>query len=295
VRFKFGYRRGPAAAITAAAAAIFRLISLPKRRAVGFAGSSVAALGVAAALYCLFMQAAPAYAENGTVSEKISYKTSDGVTIVGTFYRPKQLRMKKVPVVILLHMLSRSRADWAGFAEELTGEGYCALAIDLRGHGESTRFENAIRNWGDFSESDYRAMTRDVTGALAWLKSRPEANTDRIALIGASIGANVALISAQNEKTVRTVVLLSPGLNYRGLETAYAAEHYGTRAVLIAGSEADEPGGADARSLYDIISKVASPAKIKMYQGGIHGSDLLNNGAGLDMIILAWLGNNLMF
>ena len=227
--------------------------------------------------------------------ETISFKTSDGVTIAGTFYRPERLRMEKVPIVLLVHALGRTRADWAEFARECTTEGYCALAIDLRGHGESLSFGGQLRSWQEFTEFDFKAMERDLKGAVDWLKARREANEDRIAIVGASIGANLAINYSITDRRVRTVVLLSPGLNYRGVETLYAAEHYGTRAIMIVASENDKPSGTDAAALYDAVEKQASQPKLKMYPGSLHGTNLINGESKLDRIIFAWFGNHLLF
>lgn len=228
-------------------------------------------------------------------AEQVSFKTDDGVTIAATFYRPSKLRMEKVPVVILLHALGRTRSDWAAFAKECTAEGYAALAIDLRGHGESLSFPGGVRTWQEFTDFDFKAMHRDVKAAAAWITSRREANEDRIAIVGASIGANLAINYSITDPRVRTVVLLSPGLNYRGVETIYAAENYGTRAIMIVASESDQPAGSDSETLYDAVEKQASQPKLKIYPGSLHGTNLMNAANGLDRIIFAWFGNHLLF
>ncbi len=233
--------------------------------------------------------------QNGFTAEQVSFKTDDGVTIAGTFYRPSKLRMEKVPVVILLHALGGTRADWAAFAKECTSEGYAALAIDLRGHGESLSFPGGTRRWQELADADIASMYRDVKAAAAWITSRREANEDRIAIVGASIGANLAINYSITDPRVRTVVLLSPGLNYRGIDSMFAAEHYGTRAIMIVASESDQPAGRDAETLYEAVKKHASQPKLKMYPGSLHGANLMNGANGLDRIIFAWFGNHLLF
>lgn len=232
---------------------------------------------------------------NSVAIEQISFKTDDGVTIAGTFYRPSKLRMEKVPVVILLHALGRTRSDWAAFAKECTAEGYAALAIDLRGHGESLSFPGGTRRWQDLTDTEISSMYRDVKAAAAWITTRREANEDRIAIVGASIGANLAINYSITDPRVRTVVLLSPGLNYRGIDSMFAAEHYGTRAIMIVASESDQPAGRDAEMLYEAVKKQASQPKLKMYPGSLHGASLMNAANGLDRIIFAWFGNHLLF
>ncbi|MDZ4296063.1 MAG: alpha/beta fold hydrolase, partial [Patescibacteria group bacterium] len=68
------------------------------------------------------------------MAERVTFSTADGVAIVGDHYAgPTGLS----PAVVLLHMLPAERASWAGLARALQAEGFQALAIDLRGHGES--------------------------------------------------------------------------------------------------------------------------------------------------------------
>ena len=48
---------------------------------------------------------------------------------------------------------------------------------------------------------------------------REDVDETNTAIIGASIGANMALVTAANEAEIDTVVLLSPGLDYFGVTT----------------------------------------------------------------------------
>src|SRR5215212_9666961 len=64
----------------------------------------------------------------------VSVRTDDGVTLAATWYEADG---RAAPAVILVHMLHKSRHDWDPIASRLASEGIGALAIDLRGHGES--------------------------------------------------------------------------------------------------------------------------------------------------------------
>ncbi|MCE7960066.1 MAG: hypothetical protein DYH06_19335, partial [Acidobacteria bacterium ACB2] len=68
---------------------------------------------------------------------KVTFPTSDGVTLAGTF-RPSPAG-QGAPAVLLLHDFSRERREWADLLPAWAEKGLAALAIDLRGHGESTR------------------------------------------------------------------------------------------------------------------------------------------------------------
>jgi alpha-beta hydrolase superfamily lysophospholipase len=66
--------------------------------------------------------------------EKVNFKTKDGVTIVGNYFKP---RKEHAPAFLLLHMMPATKESWNDFASHLQKEGFEVLAIDLRGHGES--------------------------------------------------------------------------------------------------------------------------------------------------------------
>lgn len=147
------------------------------------------------------------------MGENISFNTSDGVKIAATFYKAED---PNGVTVILLHMRAKSRSDWVDFAAKLNAAGFDALAIDFRGHGESggTRVDQ-------FSDQDYQNLILDAEAAEDYLQARnPNKNIEKTVLIGGSIGANTALNYAVKKPSGKVaVVLLSPGLNYKGVKT----------------------------------------------------------------------------
>lgn len=100
----------------------------------------------------------------------------------------------------------------------LTQGGFSVIAIDLRGHGASEG------NWRSFSPREFNAVVLDVKAAKDYLISRG-VKPGRMGIVGASIGANIALRYAAEDGEIKTVVLLSPGLNYRGVAIEEAAKH----------------------------------------------------------------------
>jgi pimeloyl-ACP methyl ester carboxylesterase len=126
-------------------------------------------------------------------------------------------------------MLGSNRGVWAdnGLANLLADNSFAVLAIDMRGHGET----GGRRDWA--------AVERDVQQIWQEFTNWPEVDGERTAVIGASIGSNMALIAAANEPAIKTVVLLSPGLNYAGVTTEDRNVAYGERPILIAASAED--------------------------------------------------------
>jgi pimeloyl-ACP methyl ester carboxylesterase len=87
--------------------------------------------------------------------------------------------------VLLLHGGGQTRHAWAGTAERLADEGWYAVALDLRGHGDSA--------WADDEDYSVDAFARDVTCVAATFRERP-------VIVGASLGGIAALI-AEGEGT----------------------------------------------------------------------------------------------
>ena len=235
--------------------------------------------------------AAVSVATGAIALEEVSFTTSDSVSIQAAYSHPKG--RARVPAVILLHQLAGERYAWNALAQKLVGNNYAVLAIDLRGHGDSTAFGESTRTYKDFSDADYGAMIRDVRAAAAYLRGRKDVNGDRLAVIGASIGANLSLQYAAEDMQVRTVVMLSPGLNYRSLKTLPYIEGYDKRALFMIVAEGD---AYSCESCWQIeeAAGMASPLKLKVYKGDDHGTALLRTHEGLDEIIIAWLLNHLV-
>ena len=201
----------------------------------------------------------------------IGMVTNDGVRIQGTYYRPAATN---APGIVLLHMLGRNRQDWDAFARQLQDAGYGVIAIDLRGHGES----QGQREWGK--------MVQDAAIAVDFIRSRPEIAPDYIAVIGASIGANIALNYAAQDPDIKGVALLSPGLDYRGVTTPDAAKAYGKRPAFLAASSEDAYAYGSAQELGRIFQ---GPRELFLLDGQGHGTQMLGKDNGLEEAILQWL------
>src|SRR3954469_16782574 len=153
-------------------------------------------------------------------SRRITVRTDDGVTLGGTYFEASR---RPAPGVVLLPMLTRTHEDWAAAGARLADAGYAVIAIDFRNGGDATA----------------ASLELDVRAAKAFLRERPEVIPNVFGVAGASIGANMAVIDAADDSAVQTIVLLSPGLDYRGLRTEAAIKKFGGRAALLVSSTKD--------------------------------------------------------
>ena len=131
--------------------------------------------------------------------ESVELTASDGMKLSGFFVKGGG---EKGPAVVLLHMLGRDKEDWEPILEEylLPQAPFSYLAIDLRGHGGSTAKGETQLSWRSLAESDFRDMLKDVEAAVEYLRGRDDVDGDRIAVVGASIGANLAVNYAAGDK-----------------------------------------------------------------------------------------------
>ncbi len=90
-------------------------------------------------------------------------------------------------------------APWRDFAAALVAAGFAVLRVDDRGTGASR---------GQFAGATTDDFGRDAAAAVAWLRRQPGIDGRRIALVGHSEGAVVALLTAAADPGVRALVLL---------------------------------------------------------------------------------------
>jgi alpha-beta hydrolase superfamily lysophospholipase len=205
-----------------------------------------------------------------------SIEAGDGAVLTAHFYPPET---SPAPGVLLLHMWQRQKEDWAPFASQLQQEGYAAMTLDLRGHGESEGTTEGTL--------DPQLWTDDILRAWTVMAEQPSVDAERTAIIGASIGANLALRTAAIEERVRAVGLLSPGLEYHGVTTLEAMAAYGERPALIVVSQ-DDPTAAES------AEELAQEGQVlTIYPQGGHGTELLTSQPDLVGLLLGWLDRQL--
>lgn len=230
---------------------------------------------ILAALLCLEpgLAAAP---------QRVMLRTDDGVSLAATWYEPAS---RPGPAVILVHMLHRSRRDWDGVAARLASDGIGALALDLRGHGESGGASSA-----GGGEPDYASMVLDVKAARRHLAARADVQQARVGLAGASIGANLAALEAAGDPSVASLALLSPSLDYRGLRIEGALRKL-TRPILLVASD-DDPYAL--RSARDLQKAGGGPRELFVARGAGHGTTMLGREPELVRTLVDWFRRTLL-
>ena len=132
--------------------------------------------------------------------EKVSI-AANGYTLSGLLYIPSDISPEDArPAVVCAHGLTNAKETMSGFALEITRRGMVALSLDLTGHGQSG---------GKLDGSD---PTLGVSSALAYLRSLDYVDTERLGIVGHSLGAGAAR-AASDTQGVSAVVLIAGGLD----------------------------------------------------------------------------------
>lgn len=209
---------------------------------------------------------------------EVNLLTSDDTQIAGT-YIPGALPFG----VVMLHMMPVTKSSFNELGQSLAELGLHTLAIDLRGHGESGGDE-----YQNFTNEQHQKSIFDVMAAADYLhKQNPNM---KIGFIGASIGSSLALqYAAANPASF--LVLLSPGLNYHGIETGRMAVVLPEDLPMYFISSLDDDrvdgNAAQTETLYNSSSSQNKTIKI-LRQGG-HGTNMLNNDPELSKQIVEWI------
>lgn len=160
---------------------------------------------------------------------RLEIPTEDGVYIVGTVYGPVDDRTPD-PILILLHDAGQDRHVWHEWARSLNTKGYTLVAVDRRGHGESTLTKTGKVRASDHAEDAtfHQAMTLDVIAVAEHMMEQPGVQPHHIGVMGAGVGGTVALAAGAHEK-ITAVVALSPSFETPGLDPVALANALGEK------------------------------------------------------------------
>jgi alpha-beta hydrolase superfamily lysophospholipase len=209
---------------------------------------------------------------------EVRFATTDGVLLSGSLTVPTR---QAAAAVVLVHQFGSDRHDWDGFVPVLDRAGFATLAYDTRGMGRSlSRWPSKQRYYPPPDEQRYlESMARDLAAALHFLRARRDLDGDRIAVIGASVGANVAYAGSAGPAAARATVALSPA----PLRDLLRPRERSPRGVLFISSR------LEAAAVLELARTVNKP-KLTMLAGDPegHGVDLLRE-PGVRRAILDWI------
>lgn len=177
-------------------------------------------------------------------SQKVNFKSYDGVFLVGNYWPSAQ--KTSGPCVLLIHRLGGNRLEkgWDTLAEELSAKGFAVPSFDLRGHGESTTVKNVFWNaaantrgirganakkekieFKEFQPSYYPMLSNDIAAARVELLKRNnqrECNAKSMFIVAEEDSAALASLWIVTEYQRRR-----PLYNSQGFPTGEYSDPYG--------------------------------------------------------------------
>lgn len=182
------------------------------------------------------------------------------------------------PAVVLVPMLGRPKEDWQAIADRLASAGVHALAIDLPAAGLPP------------DPQELQGWHQDIRGAVAFLATLSEVRPGALGVAGASLGANLAAVAAAADPSIRSLALISPSLDYRGVRIEAAMQQYGARQALLAASVQDPYAARSVREL----EKLGSGLRTVLWSSTpAHGTALLLRDPEIATTLVDWFQQTL--
>lgn len=231
------------------------------------------------ALSALLVWMAPVYA-GSAFPAAATVKTADGITLQASFGQPVKASDKGI---VFVHMNGRSKEDWAMVADDCWRAGAYVVTIDLRGMGSNVAVGATPV---PPTPEDYLKMVEDVKAAVAFLRTK---GVTHVTLAGAELGANLVINVAADDATIVDVVLLSPGMSYKGVIATDAVKRYGNRALYMAASQDDPYGYQSVARLAELAS---GPNKIEVFDTAGKGTHMLNREPELEGNVVGWINTH---
>jgi pimeloyl-ACP methyl ester carboxylesterase len=121
--------------------------------------------------------------------ERLEFVGAGGLRLVGDAAGPQD-----GPPVLLMHGGGQTRHAWRRAVQELAGEGWRAIALDARGHGDSA--------WASDADYSVDSLCEDLRAVTRTLSAKP-------ALVGASMGGNTALVAEGETPGLASALVLA--------------------------------------------------------------------------------------
>ncbi len=153
------------------------------------------------------------------LSETVHYTSTDGITLTGLLTLPDT--PGRHAGIVVLHGSERGTRNDFGrqqMSAFMASQGLAVLTYDKRGVGDSGGVYQEYA-----SESNLSLLAQDALAGVNYLKGRPEIDSRRIGLIGASQAGWIIPLAAAQSADVRFFIILSGPVVSVGTESQYSS------------------------------------------------------------------------
>lgn len=165
------------------------------------------------------------------------------------------------PAVAVMHGWGGNASMMLPLAPQLHEAGFAVLLIDARCHGAS-------------DDDDFTSLPRfaeDIDAGLDWLRQQADVDPCRLAVLGHSVGAGAALLSAARQPGLRAVISISAFAHPREMMRRFLRQHRIPYPVLGWYVMRHVEHAIGAR--FDDIAPLASVARVRCPVLLVHGTE----------------------
>ncbi|MDR4890082.1 alpha/beta fold hydrolase [Fredinandcohnia sp. QZ13] len=150
---------------------------------------------------------------------RVTYQGFGGTPIRGFYILPKETK-ENLPCIVMYHGYGMDKGSASNYMKWVM-QGIAVLAIDHRGHGESSDDSGYMSGtngtWilhGILNKEEYyyRKVYMDSKRAIDFIFSRPEIDKSRVCIYGGSMGGGVALAVAALDHRPKLVIADVPNM-----------------------------------------------------------------------------------
>lgn len=206
--------------------------------------------------------------------EEVSFVCRDGLVMKATYY-PGTEGKETIPVV-MLHDEKGNRHEFHELANSLQTRGHAVIVPDLRGHGESTTYENSDRTLSaakmprEAWHAIYKFDLEEIKKFIVRENNDSKLNVEKTCVVGAGMGAVMAvnwaaidwsyppLATGKQGQDILALVLLSPTRQFQSVTLNQAIAHPGVSqriSFLIFVGAQDSRAERDVRGIYNQLQK----------------------------------------
>lgn len=193
--------------------------------------------------------------------ELVTITTINGTPLNGELYRPADTSQSTPGIVIVTTRFD----EWSGFPIILRDAGFTVLSV----------------------ESRIPALPGDFTAMLDALIAQTAVDGERIAVMGAESGADIAFIGCSEDSRCKAAVLLTP-LDRAALLNMIGA--FNPRPLLVTASQDDSQAAQTAEALR---LAVTGEATFQPFESEGRGTQILINRPDMGQLIVDWLSGQL--
>jgi dipeptidyl aminopeptidase/acylaminoacyl peptidase len=216
-------------------------------------------------------------------AESVKIMTSDEVNIHGELSVPKLLG-KSHAAVILIHQGGSDHTEWNFIVADLLKLNYVVFAYDVRGHGKSDKVTDLYALY-----NDPKLAPQDLKAVIKYLKSRDYIDESRIAVVGASIGANLANVGIA-KLGIKSAVAISGKTS--AVKNLIGSEYPVMQSVFYISS--NESNGKRAEWAKELFNMTNAPHKVSIIADSqSHGVSIFKDQPEVLTEILEWLQETL--